>query len=60
MKVVVFGASQGVGRFVAAGALRRGHGVTAFGVPPARRAGRPGGAGGRWHGRRAGSTIAWR
>ncbi|HUK76458.1 MAG TPA: NAD(P)-binding oxidoreductase [Thermoleophilia bacterium] len=32
MKVIVFGASQGVGRLVAAEALRRDHTVTAFGV----------------------------
>ena len=32
MNVVVFGASRGVGRFVAAGALRRDHRVTAFGA----------------------------
>jgi putative NADH-flavin reductase len=50
MKVVVFGASQGVGRLVAAGALRRDHRVTAFGVSRDT-AGRPdttGVAGGHW------------
>jgi len=48
MKVIVFGASQGVGRLVAAGALRRGHIVTAFGLPPDAPPAAPAGPGGRW------------
>ena len=50
MKVIVFGASQGVGRLVAAGALRRDHCVTAFGVSPDApgRSDKSGAGGGRW------------
>jgi len=48
MKVIVFGASQGVGRLVAADALRRGHVVTAFGLSPDAPPAAPAGPGGRW------------
>jgi len=48
MKVIVFGASQGVGRLAAADALRRGHLVTAFGLSPDAPPAAPAGPGGRW------------